>query len=103
MVLKRTKEAIEELELTLERPVAPVSVEAHYSFDYAQVNVTFQNNFHCSQAPSTFSHQENVACLVFAAKHSLDRSHTSSMKLWTQGKGLMALSAMSTTIWTTMD
>ena len=47
-VLKRTKEAIEELELTLERPVALVSVEAHYSFDYAQqVNVTFQNNFHC--------------------------------------------------------
>ena len=43
------KEAIEELELTLERPVAPVSVESHYSFDYAQqVNVTFQNNFHCS-------------------------------------------------------
>ena len=36
MVLKRTKEAIEELELTLERPVAPVSVEAHHSFDYAQ-------------------------------------------------------------------
>ena len=28
---------------------------------------------HCSQAPSTFSHQENVACLVFAAKHSLDK------------------------------
>ena len=49
---------------------------------------------HCSQAPSTFSHQENVACLVFAAKHSLDRSHTSSMKLWTQGKGLMVLSAI---------
>ena len=42
------KEAIEELELTLERPVAPVSVEAQYSFDYVQqVNVTFQHNFHC--------------------------------------------------------
>ena len=35
-VLKRTKEAIEELELTLERPIAPVGVKAHYSFDYAQ-------------------------------------------------------------------
>ena len=72
MVLKRTKEAIEELELTLERPVAPVSVEAHYSFDYVQVNVTFQNNFHCiiiatAARPHLLSHTKKmwpVWCLL---------------------------------------
>ena len=35
-VLRRTKDAIKELDLTIERPVNQVEVEVHYSFDYAQ-------------------------------------------------------------------
>uniref|UniRef100_A0A1X7UJN3 DUF7869 domain-containing protein n=1 Tax=Amphimedon queenslandica TaxID=400682 RepID=A0A1X7UJN3_AMPQE len=35
-VLKRTKDAIKKLDLTIERPVNQVEVEVHYSFDYAQ-------------------------------------------------------------------
>uniref|UniRef100_A0A1X7UDZ6 Uncharacterized protein n=1 Tax=Amphimedon queenslandica TaxID=400682 RepID=A0A1X7UDZ6_AMPQE len=35
-VLKRTKDAIKKLDLTIERSVNQVEVEVHYSFDYAQ-------------------------------------------------------------------
>uniref|UniRef100_A0A1X7TRE4 DUF7869 domain-containing protein n=1 Tax=Amphimedon queenslandica TaxID=400682 RepID=A0A1X7TRE4_AMPQE len=35
-VLKKTKDAIKKLDLTIERPVNQVKVDGHYSFDYAQ-------------------------------------------------------------------
>ena len=40
-VLRRTKDAIKELDLAIERPVNQVEVEVHYSFDYAQQVLLF--------------------------------------------------------------